>query len=222
VSSIAVVSNEEDTPPPALEPSAPTGRSRRKRPFRLRVHSALRWLHIYTSMVSLLVVLFFAATGVTLNHPDWLAGERTEEVTGTLPATWKTAKGIDWLVVAEHLRAAHGVHGTVADRREDDREGSLTFRAPGYSADAFIDVRDGSYKLTVSYQGAVGVLNDLHRGRDAGNAWAWLIDVSGVFLVFLSLTGLGLLFYLKKVRIKGLVVMTAGAGLVVVLAKLVT
>jgi len=222
VSSIAVVSNEEDTPPPAPEPSAPTGRTRRKRPLRLRVHSALRWLHIYTSMVSLLVVLFFAATGVTLNHPDWLAGERTEEVTGTLPATWKTAKGIDWLVVAEHLRAAHGVHGTVADRREDDREGSLTFRAPGYSADAFIDVRDGSYKLTVSYQGAVGVLNDLHRGRDAGNAWAWLIDVSGVFLVFLSLTGLGLLFYLKKVRIKGLVVMTAGAGLVVVLAKLVT
>jgi len=190
--------------------------------MRLRVHSALRWLHIYTSMVSLLVVLFFAGTGVTLNHPDWLAGERTEELTGTLPAAWKTAKGIDWLVVAEHLRTAHGVHGTVSDRREDDREGSLTFRAPGYSADAFIDVHDGSYKLTVSYQGAVGVLNDLHRGRDSGSAWAWLIDVAGVFLVFLSLTGLGLLFYLKKVRIKGLVAMTAGAALVVVLAKLVT
>jgi hypothetical protein len=83
-------------------------------------------------------------------------------------------------------------------------------------------VRDGSYKLTVSYQGAVGVLNDLHRGRDAGSAWAWLIDVSGAFLVFLSLTGLGLLFYLRKVRIKGLVVMTAGAALVIVLATLVT
>ena len=221
MSSIAVASNEEDTSPSQPAP-APSHRARRRRPMRLRVHSALRWLHIYTSMVSLLVVLFFAGTGVTLNHPDWLAGERTEDVTGTLPATWKTAKGIDWLVVAEHLRAAHGVHGTVADRREDDREGSLTFRAPGYSADAFIDVRDGSYKLTVSYQGAVGVLNDLHRGRDAGNAWAWLIDVSGVFLVFLSLTGLGLLFYLKKVRIKGLVVMTAGAALVVVLAKIVT
>jgi hypothetical protein len=221
MSSIAVVSNDEDAPLP--EPDRPSARRvRRKRPLRLRVHSVLRWLHVYTSMVSLLVVLFFAATGVTLNHPDWLAGERTEEITGTLPAAWKTAKGIDWLVVAEHLRAANGVHGTVADRREDDREGSLTFRAPGYSADAFIDVRDGSYKLTVSYQGAVGVLNDLHRGRDAGSAWAWLIDASGVFLVFLSLTGLGLLFYLKKVRIKALLVMTAGAALVIVLARLVT
>jgi hypothetical protein len=220
MSSIAVVSSDEDAPLAA--PGAAPARVRRRRPLRLRVHSLLRWLHIYTSMVSLLVVLFFAATGVTLNHPDWLAGERTEEVTGTLPATWKTAKGIDWLVVAEHLRTANGVHGTVADRREDDREGSLTFRAPGYSADAFIDVRDGSYKLTTSYQGAVGVVNDLHRGRDAGSTWAWLIDASGVFLVFLSLTGLGLLFYLKKVRIKGLVVMTAGAALVVALARLVT
>lgn len=220
MSSIAVVSSDEGAPLAA--PDSAPARVRRRRPLRLRVHSLLRWLHIYTSMVSLLVVLFFAATGVTLNHPDWLAGERTDEVTGTLPATWKTAKGIDWLMVAEHLRTANGVHGTVADRREDDREGSLTFRAPGYSADAFIDVRDGSYKLTTSYQGAVGVLNDLHRGRDAGSAWAWLIDASGLFLVFLSLTGLGLLFYLKKVRIKGLLVMTAGAGLVIGLAKIVT
>ena len=216
MSSIAVESR------PTATAELPVPRVRRRRPLRLRVHTVLRWLHIYTSMVSLLVVLFFAATGVTLNHPDWLAGERTEELTGTLPAAWKTAKGIDWLVVAEHLRTANGVHGTVADRREDDREGSLTFRAPGYSADAFIAVRDGSYKLTTSYQGAVGVLNDLHRGRDAGSAWAWLIDASGLFLVFLSLTGLGLLFYLKKVRIKGLLVMTAGAGLVIGLAKIVT
>jgi len=198
----------------------PARRVRRQRPLRLRVHSVLRWLHIYTSMVSLVVVLFFAATGVTLNHPDWLAGERTEEVKGTMPATWKTAGGVDWLIVAEHLRTTYGVHGTVADRKADDREADLSFRAPGYSADCFIDVRDGSYRLTVSYQGAVGVLNDLHRGRDAGRAWAWLIDVAGLFLVFLSLTGLGLLVYLKKVRLKGLATLVAGAALLIELARL--
>jgi hypothetical protein len=64
------------------------------------------------------------------------------------------------------------------------------------------------------------VLNDLHRGRDAGRAWAWVIDVVGVFLVLLSLTGLGLLWYLKKVRLKGLVTLVAGALLVLALAKL--
>ena len=206
----------------ASEPVPNGTEARRRRPLRLRVHPVVRWLHIYTSMVSLIVVLFFAATGVTLNHPDWLAAERTSEVNGTLPPGWKTATGIDWLVVAEHLRGTQGVHGTVADRTEDDRQAALTFRAPGYSADAFIDVSDGSYRLTSSYQGAIGVINDLHRGRDSGSAWAWLIDVAGVFLVLLSLTGLGLLFYLKKIRIRALAVMAAGAAVVVLLARMAT
>ncbi|MBC7672321.1 MAG: PepSY-associated TM helix domain-containing protein, partial [Polaromonas sp.] len=125
-----------------------------------------------------------------------------------------------WLVVAEHLRASHRVRGIVTVRTEDDREAALTFRAPGYSADAYVDVRKGSYRLTVSYQGAIGMVNDLHRGRDAGLAWAWLIDVAGVFLVLLSLTGLGLLFYLRKVRLSGLVTLAAGAALVIGLAWL--
>jgi hypothetical protein len=221
MSSTVVASSSVAERPPSEALGEPH-RARRRRPLRLRVNSLLRWLHIYTSMVSLLVVLFFAGTGVTLNHPDWLAAERTEEVTGTLPTAWKSARGIDWLVVAEHLRAAHGVHGAVADRTEDDRQGALTFRAPGYSADCFIDVRDGTYRLTVSSQGAVAVLNDLHRGRDSGRAWAWLSDVAGVFLVLLSLTGLGLLFYLRKVRAKALLVMAAGAAIVVALARLAT
>ena len=199
-----------------------SGVARRRRPLRLRVHAVLRWLHVYTSMVSLLVVLFFAATGVTLNHPDWLATERSESLSGRLPSSWKSTTGVDWLVVDEYLRASHGVHGTVADRTADDRQAALTFRAPGYSADCFIDVHDGRYRLTVSYQGALGVLNDLHRGRDAGRTWAWLIDVAGVFLVVLSLTGLGLLVYLKKLRASALLAMVAGAALVIVLAALVT
>ena len=182
----------------------------------------LRWLHIYTSMVSMMAVLFFAATGVTLNHPDWLAAESTRDFKGKLPATWKSGQGVDWLVVAEYLRTTHGVRGTVSDHKADDAEASLTFKAPGYAADAFIEMSDGSYKMTESYQGTIGMLNDLHRGRDAGSTWAWLIDVAGVFLVFLSVTGLGLLWYLKKVRLSGLVTLVAGGVMLFILATLVT
>lgn len=192
------------------------------RPLRLRIHSLLRWLHIYTSMVSLVAVLFFAATGITLNHPDWLAGESTRELTGKMPPTWKTAAGVDWMVVDEILRNTQGVHGTLSDHRADDAEASVTFKAPGYGADCFIKLADGTYRLTVSYQGAIGVLNDLHRGRDSGRSWAWLIDIAGFFLAFLSLTGLGLLWYLKKVRLKGFATLVAGGVLLLILAKLVS
>lgn len=204
-----------------MSSTAAAGEGRRARPLRLRVHGALRWLHIYTSMASLLAVLFFAVTGITLNHPSWLATESTTETEGRLPAAWKPTAGIDWLVVSEHLRSAHGVRGAVSDHRADDVEASITFKAPGYSADTFVDVDDGSYRLTVGYQGALGVLNDLHRGRDAGRAWAWLIDVVSGFLAFLSVTGLALLWYLKKVRARALLTMVGGCAVVVGLAALV-
>ena len=204
-----------DVPAPAPPPV------KRERPLKLRAHSALRWLHIYTSMVSLLIVLFFGVTGVTLNHPDWLATESTKQASGQLTGQWKTGASIDWLAVAEQLRSAQGVHGNSTDRRADSTEASITFKSPGYSADAVIDMATGKYDLTIDYQGAIGVLNDLHRGRDAGSAWASLIDATGGFLAFIALTGLGLLVYLKKVRVRALLTMVGGAALVVGLALLI-
>jgi hypothetical protein len=193
-----------------------------RRPLRLRVHSVIKWLHVYISMFTMLLVLFFALTGITLNHPDWLLGgsESSTEVKGTLPAGWKQGSEVDWLKVVEYLRAHDGVHGVLADHRVDETEGSLTFKGPGYSADCFFDPTTGSYQMTIVQQGAVGVLNDLHRGRDAGIVWSRVVDISGVFLVTVALTGIGLLWYMKKMRRTGLTVMALGALVAIVLMKL--
>ena len=194
------------------------------RPLRLRVHSWLRWLHIYISMFTMLVVLFFALTGITLNHPDWVFGdaESAVDVSGTLPDGWKRGEEIDWLRVVEHLRAEHGVRGRLGDYRADETEGSLTFKGPGYSADAFFDPATGTYEMTIVRQGVVGVMNDLHRGRDAGSAWAWVVDLSGAFLAFIAITGIGLLWYLKKVRTTAFGAMAVGLVLTILLMKLAT
>jgi uncharacterized protein len=212
---------------PAAVPVTVSGekRVRAARPLRLRVNAALRWLHIYTSMISLLVVLFFALTGITLNHPDWVFGtqEVTKNTTGTLPATWQANGKPDWLTVVEYLRASAGVKGIAGDyviAGSADPQDSLGFHAPGYSADVFIAKDTGAYKLSVTQQGFVAVLNDFHKGRDSGGAWAWVIDVSGGFLALIALTGLGLLLYLKKIRRAALLTMLGGAVLIGVLMKL--
>jgi hypothetical protein len=44
--------------------------------WRRRIAKLSRWLHIYGSMASLSLVLFFAATGITLNHQDWFANQQ--------------------------------------------------------------------------------------------------------------------------------------------------
>jgi uncharacterized protein len=175
-------------------------------------------------MVSLLVIFFFAITGITLNHREWAMSsvQLTDDYSGAFPEGWQAGETIDWLRVVEHLRAEHGVRGSVQDYRADDLEGSVTFRAPGYAADAFFDPLTGDYELSVVRMGFVGVLNELHRGQDAGTAWRWVIDVSGAFLAVLSLTGLGLLLYLRKFRRSALVVMAVGSAGVVVLMLLIT
>ncbi|WP_424951488.1 PepSY-associated TM helix domain-containing protein [Deinococcus sp.] len=203
----------------------PVRRVRAARPLKVKVYGVLRWLHVYTSMVSLLIVLFFALTGITLNHPDWVFGnqEVTKTTTGRLPTGWQTAGKPNWLAVVEDLRANAGVKGRAGDyvaAGSADPEDSLSFHAPGYAADVFIAKDTGAYKLSVTQQGFVAVLNDFHKGRDSGGAWAWVIDVSGGFLALIALTGLGLLVYLKKVRRAALLTMLGGAILVGVLMKL--
>ena len=165
-------------------------------------------------MSSFGVVFFFAVTGLTLNHPQWFAKQhRTSTLKGTIDATLTkaaTTDGVKKLEIVEFLRTTHGIHGALADFRVDDRECDVTFKGPGYSADVFIDRATGSYELTENRMGFGALINDLHKGRDSGDTWKWLIDVSAVLLVFVSLTGLVLLWFVHKHRVAGFMMLAAG------------
>jgi hypothetical protein len=181
---------------------------------RIRRRSAIvsRWLHLYLSMVSFAVLLFFAVTGLTLNHADWFAGQvREMRFTGSMPAEWLRGPEPNRLAIVEKLRTAHGIHGAVSDFRVEDGQVSVSFKGPGYAADAFVDRDKDTYELVETRNGFVAVLNDLHKGRDAGPGWSVLIDVSAVLLTLVSLTGLVLLFFVYKRRTSGLILTAAGA-----------
>jgi hypothetical protein len=202
------------------------------RKLNLRLAALMRWTHIYLSMFGLAALLFFSVTGITLNHPDWFYGgaERSVQAQGHVNVKWlnldipradsggetDASRQVDKLEVVEHLRNAHGIRGALAEFRTDERECMVTFKGPGYAADAFIDRATGRYDLTETYHGFIAVINDLHKGRDTGKPWSVLIDLSAVLMTLVSLTGLVLLFYIKRRRISGLV--TALVGTVVVVA----
>ncbi len=226
-----------------LRQSSPSGRSRGptrplKRRLNIRLAKLMRWLHIYLSMFGLAVVLFFSVTGLTLNHPDWFpsAGERTTEAEGKIRTEWlhhdgaagssPPREGLDpsariaKLEIVEYFRATHAVHGALAEFRVDDQECVISFKGPAYSADAFIDLTSGDYRITQIEHGLVALLNDLHKGRDSGPVWSAVIDFSAVLMTIISLTGLVLLFYLKLRRISGVAVALAGTAVVVALYRL--
>lgn len=109
------------------------------------------------------------------------------------------------LEVVEYLRKTHPIKGAVSEFRIDNSEISVSFKGPAYSCDAFIDRESGSYELSEIKMGLVAVMNDLHKGRDSGTGWSWIIDISAVFLILISLSGLILLCFLKKKRVAGLI-----------------
>ena len=187
-----------------------------QRPLNLRIHSAIRWVHTYISLVTLLIVLFFSITGLTLNHAEWSSGGVVEkQVTGSINVKWLDINAPDKLSIAEKLRQDHSLHGHVDELRIDDRECTVMFKAPGYAADAFIDVKTGQYQMTIAEEGKLAVMNDLHKGRHSGKLWSVLIDASAILLTIISLSGLGLLFFLKRIRTGGLIVVGAGALLLI-------
>jgi hypothetical protein len=173
-----------------------------------------RWLHIYLSMISFVIVLFFAVTGITLNHAEWFDGKQVEKkIDGNVPAAWVTPHDttqIKKLEIVELLRKNYNIKGYVSDFRIEDDQCSIAFKGPGYSADVMINRKDGKFKLIEIKFGVVAVMNDLHKGRDSGKGWSWLIDVSAGFLTLVSLSGLTMMFFLKKKRVNGLLIAIIG------------
>ena len=182
--------------------------------WKRRAAMFMRWLHIYLSMISFAIVFFFAVTGLTLNHADKFVNKiHTVQEKGKMnvgwvnnPDTLKIAK----LEIVEYLRKNNSIRAALSDFRIDDAQISVSFKGPGYAADAFIDRETGAYDLTKTSAGFVGIINDLHKGRDTGSAWSTFIDICAILLTLVSVTGILLLLFLKKRRASGLIVALVG------------
>jgi hypothetical protein len=176
-------------------------------------------------MFSFAALLFFAVTGLTLNHPTWTEGQhKVERVRGEVDPLWvkvNDPESVSRLEIVEYLRNTHKIKARLGEFRTDDIECSVSFVGPGYSADAFIDRSSGSYELTIASAGFVGVLNDIHKGRDTGPAWAMVIDISAIIMVAVSLTGFLMIFFISRKKANGLLIASLGAVLFIVLYLLI-
>lgn len=167
-----------------------------------------RW-HWISAALSLVGMLLFAITGVTLNHasqiesrPNVVSQEATlpvdlravlmrEHVTGKRPLPPLVA---DWLSSKLGTRVA----GREAEWSE--REVYLGLPRPGGDAWVSISLGDGAILHEVTDRGWISYLNDLHKGRHAGMAWSLFIDVfAGACVVFCA-TGLFLLHLHGRTR----------------------
>jgi hypothetical protein len=194
---------------------------------KVRLSKWMRLLHIYSSMLVLILLLFFAATGITLNHPEWQSelGASSAQQQLTLP---EPLQQLQWTEdelqqaaqankIADWLRQQHQVQGAVFQFNFDPDEQllELDFKRPAGYSNAVIDLAGGEVELNTEFAGTLALLNDLHKGRYAGSSWKWLIDLTAVACLLFGLTGFYLLWRQPSRRRSG--VNTAIAGLVVLL-----
>lgn len=194
----------------------------RQRPLKQRLQTVIRLLHIYTSLIGLMTVLFFGVTGLTLNHPQWFdtGYQAIREDSGTIEKSLISgdAAEVKKLEIVEFLRSKHNIHAALKDFQVDEYQLNVSFAGPAYTADVSIDRETAAYQFNELRLGVTAIMNDLHKGRDSGPAWSLFIDVSAVLLVFIAVSGTLLLIWLKRLWKSGLWSMIGGTVFLALLA----
>ena len=187
--------------------SAPPRAARRSRKsFWLKQLHTWHWM---SSAISLVGLLLFAVTGFTLNHAEDIEGTpRTVERAAQLPPPLHAMVRPDDAPDAKKPLPAP-VAAFVRSSLSIDADGEAEWSAdqvylarprPGGDAWVSIDRETGAITSEVSTRGWIAYLNDLHKGRNAGTAWGWFIDIFVFACVVFSLTGLILLWMHSRHR----------------------
>ncbi len=185
----------------ALEAADTAHRAKVRRLFWMTQARVWHWI---TGAATLVGMLMFAMTGITLNHAGQIEGKPAIvekaaimppdilSLLGAAPAEGDTsvlpAPVADWLAKET---------GAPVSRRTgewSDTEVYVGMPKPGGDAWLSIDRQTGDVIYEDTDRGAVSFLNDLHKGRNTGPVWFWFLDIFSVAAILFCITGLVLLW----------------------------
>lgn len=171
----------------------------RRRSYWLKTLHEWHWI---SSALCLIGLLFFALTGITLNHSAQI--EASPQVTAqkaVLPQELRallsesTADSKAPLPEAVSGWIAREMDIRIGARKGEWSEDEVYVSMPRAGGDAWlsIDKESGEIEYEKTDRGWIAWFNDLHKGRNTGVAWAWFIDVFAIACVVFALSGFFLL-----------------------------
>lgn len=183
---------------PSSQPAS-EATAQQRRGFWLRTLHHWHWI---SAAVCLVGMLLFSVTGITLNHASKIEGEpRIDNRQLVLPAELIDTLADDDTqadaplppVVAAWL--SDKLDAPIGRRKAEWSDGEIYLSMPGPGRDAWISIdrSSGEVEYERTDRGAVSYLNDLHKGRNAGPAWGWFIDLFAIASIVFTVTGLFLL-----------------------------
>lgn len=182
-----------------VAPAQPSSTRKSRKSFWLRQFYTIHWM---SSAISLIGLLLFAVTGFTLNHAADIEGSpAVSEGSGQLPQKLLPLVAPDDKPDAKKPlppQVAEWLADTFDVKARGDAEWSpdevyLPLPRPGGDGWVSIDRATGEATTENTDRGWIAYLNDLHKGRNSGEAWKLFIDIFVLACVVFSLTGLVLL-----------------------------
>ncbi|MFZ6753981.1 PepSY-associated TM helix domain-containing protein [Undibacterium sp. Dicai25W] len=185
-------------------PVSPSHSDQQRRAFWLRHLHQWHWI---SSALCLTAMLLFAVSGITLNHSAQIqAHPRILKKAVHLPAPvlqqLKQAQRDDSQTLPENVR--DWLKSQLAIRVEQQvpewtpEELYVALPRPGGDAWLRVGLDDGALEYELTDRGWIAYINDLHKGRNTGVVWNYLIDAFAVLCLIFCMTG----FFLLKMHAK--------------------
>jgi uncharacterized protein len=171
-----------------------------------------RYVHGWLSAFAFIALFFFALTGFLLNHADWFESSQDEQtqMLNLPPALQQKliAQENPSEALLEFVREKTDVIGRYQSSEVMDHEVMIRLESPAGSTDVWAMLDSGEVEVTQKAATTVSLINDLHRGKNAGAAWSWVIDITAIVILLLSIAGY-ILFLSIKTRLVTHLLLTA-------------
>ena len=184
--------------------------------WKVEIYRQSRTWHGYLSAFAFLTLIFFAVTGLLLNHPEWIeakteqpSADRTVQLAPADVAAARKASDPS-RALTELVRKQQSLIGAYQSGEVIDTEAMIRLEGPKGSSDIVVDLSTGEAEVTVKQARLIDTLNELHRGKNAGGAWKAIIDVSAILILALSIIGY-VLFFSLRFRLRTSLILTAAS-----------
>jgi uncharacterized protein len=180
-----------------------------------------RYVHGWLSAFAFIALFFFSLTGLFLNHPDWFEASQDEQVQQiSLPQniseTWMQQENPTESILS-YVRQQHAVIGRYKSSEVMDSEVMIRLESPAGSTDIWAMLDMGELEVTTKPASTMTLIQDLHRGKNAGTSWSWFIDISAIVILLLSIAGFILFLTVKTRLLTHLLLTTASIAVLILL-----
>jgi hypothetical protein len=173
----------------------------------------VREWHGYLSAVAFVCLLFFAATGIVMNHPGLTDNHLPDLIQKPYTLTPAEIEAIranpdpGQTLVKTSERHIGKLRGGFRDGQMDGTDVFVRLQGASSNTDLHGDLKTGKVEITIVPAGKLDLLNNLHRGDRAGKLWQLLVDASAILMIVVSLLGY-ILFLSMRFRVKTALILT--------------